>query len=158
MSEPVRAASVILFRREQATAELCAEIWPLLELHYQEVARFKDIALNPDFDLYCKMDEMGVLRVFVARERGAILGYCIFFVKENPHYKDSKQATQDIIFIHPKHRGFGAKFILWCESQLRDEGVEVVYHRTKEKADLNFGQMLDRLGYEKIDVVYAKRI
>lgn len=145
------------FRREIANSKLFEEMAPLLQKHWEEIAHFKDIELDPDWEQYEKLEQVGVLRVFVARDHsGIMVGYAVFFVRHNPHYKKSLQALQDILFIDPTRRGFGAKFILWCDEQLKSEGVQAVYHHIK--AAHNFGHMLERLGYSLVDLIYTRRV
>lgn len=144
-----------LFQRESA-AQISEEIVPLLKLHYDEIAHFKDIPLDPDYDQYQTIENAGALRVFTARDaEKTLIGYSVFFVRRNIHYKSSLQASQDIIFIHPKKRGFGKAFIQWCDEQLKAEGVEVAYQHVKSKH--NFGPLLETLGYELMDLIYARR-
>lgn len=145
------------FQREKATTELFEEVSPLLFKHYKEIAHFQDIPLDPDFDLYTTVDKTGNLRVFTAREDdGRIIGYAVFFVRANIHYKSSLQAVQDIIYIDKEVRGFGHKFILWCDEYLAMEGVQAVYHHVK--AEHNFGPLLERLGYKLVDLIYTRRL
>jgi len=138
-------------------AKVKVELEPLLYAHWREIAHYQDIVLNPDWDHYIAGDENGLLRCFTARdEEEDLVGYAIFWVRPNAHYKDSLQAAQDVLFIHPTRRGFGAKFILWCDDQLAAEGVQAVYHHVKAAHD--FGSMLERFGYEVVDLIYARRL
>lgn len=143
------------FQRELAQ-DVYEEMLPLFELHWQEVAHYKDIELNPDKEKYFKLEEMNALRVYTIRENDALIGYGVYFMKENPHYKQSKQAVEDIIFIRKDKRGQGREFISWCDNQLKSEGVQVVYHHVK--AAHNWGKILERQGYELIDLIYGKRL
>lgn len=144
------------FQRELAQHVL-VEIIPLLEKHYEEIAHYKDIPLDPDYEVYMKMETIGFLRVYTARtEEGKLIGYCIYFVKTNPHYKTSLQALQDVFFIDPAHRGFGAKLLIWTHKELKAEGVQLVCQHIKAAHD--FGPMLERLGYEFMDKIYVKRL
>lgn len=144
------------FQKETA-AGIFDEAMPLLQLHWEEIAHYKDIPLKPNRDLYEGLCTAGVLRTFTARDEGnALVGYAVFFVRANPHYVSSIQAVQDVLFIHPEKRGFGAKFILWCDRELKKENVQVVYHHVKEAHD--FGPMLKRMGYKLVDLIYARRL
>lgn len=146
---------MITFNRERVDS-LWDEIQPLLRMHALEVAHFKDIPLNPDKDLYHAMEKIGCARVYTARRRDArLLGYSIFFVRRSMHYA-SVQAQNDIIFIDKQERGFGARFIKWCDDQLRAEGVQVVRHHIK--AAHNWGAVVERQGYELEDLIYVKRL
>lgn len=143
------------FQRE-SFAEAYKDAASLVEQHYQEIARYKDIPLNPDEKNYLAIEESGMLRVFTVRIDGAMIGYAVYFIKNNMHYQDSKQALQDVLFIQKDKRGQGREFIAWCDEQLKSEGVDVVYHHVKAKH--NFGPMLERMGYELIDLIYGKRL
>ena len=143
------------FQREELK-DCINEARPLLLEHWKEIAHYPDIQLEPDEERYFASEAAGVLRVYTARDDGAIVGYAVFFVNTNAHYKSSLQAMQDIIFIDPKHRGSGGRFILWCDEQLKAEGVQVVFQHLKSRH--NFGKMLERFGYELMDLIYAKRL
>lgn len=101
---------------------------------------------------------MGNLRVYSARsgEKNLLVGYAVFFVRHNMHYADSLQATQDILFVQKEFRGRGGEFIAWCDYQLKKEGVQAVYQHVKAKH--NFGKLLERMGYELVDLIYTKRL
>lgn len=148
----------ITFAREALTPELWHEAMPLLVAHYQEIAAFQDIALEPDVSVYAAGESAGIIRCFTARDdSGLLVGYALFFVKPNPHYKSSVQAVQDVIYLDPSVRGgTGYKFIAWCDAQLADEGVQAVYHHVKAAHD--FGRLLERQGYDLVDLIYAKRL
>ena len=145
------------FACEALTPELLAEMLPLLEAHWREVGHFQDIPLEVDEEAYLNAEASGTLRCFTARVGlGALVGYAVFFVRGNPHYKSSRQAVQDVLFLHKSARGNGAQFVAWCDHRLVEEGTEVVYHHVKAAHD--FGVMLERQGYELVDKVYAKRL
>jgi hypothetical protein len=147
----------VKFQREPADQKLFDELMPLLEKHYHEIAHHKDIPLDPDWTRYATMESIDALRAFIARDdKGVMLGYAIFFIAQNMHYKTSRQALQDVLFIDPQQRGFGIKFVLWCDRELEREGVQVVYHHVKSAH--NFGPMLERLGYSLVDLIYTKRL
>jgi len=132
------------------------EAKPLLVEHYLEIAHYQDIPLEPDYASYASLEDAGITRVYTARNEGELIGYAVFFVRKNIHYSSSLQAIQDIIYIHPKYRGQGGRFIVWCDAQLKAEGVQVVYHHVK--ASHNWGPLLERIGYQLIDHIYGRRL
>lgn len=161
------------FARESLTPQLWQEAMPLLEAHYREIAAYQDIPLEPDVSVYAASEAAGAIRCYTARahpmykverdgpmervDDGVLVGYALFFVRANPHYSSSVQAVQDVVYLHPAVRGgTGYKFIAWCDEQLRAEGVQAVYHHVK--AAHNFGRLLERQGYELVDLIYAKRL
>jgi hypothetical protein len=161
-----------LFTREPFSAELLGEMLPLLEQHWKEVAHYPDIPLEVDASAYRNAEANGALRIFTVRaddpamhcrkcaEPGQInrlVGYAAYFVRANPHYASSIQASQDVIYVSPTARGStGARLVRFADEQLAAEGVQAVYHHVKVKHD--WGVMLERIGYEKVDVIYAKRL
>jgi hypothetical protein len=147
----------IRFAREALTDALLAEFTPLLQQHWREIAHYPDIPLNPDYETYRAAESAGILRVYTVRDGSACVGYALFFVRNNPHYTGSLQAVQDVLYLHPSQRGGnGYRFIAWCDIQLQREGVQAVYHHSK--AAHNFGALLNRQGYELVDLIYAKRL
>lgn len=150
------------FQRETLTHSLYEEMKPLLEKHFHEIAHYQDIPLDPAIDQYLMLEKCGALRVYTCRalvdKIETLVGYCLFFVKANLHYKTSLQAAQDILFVHPSFRniGFGEKFLSYCDDELQKERVQVVYHHVKQAH--NFGPLLEKLGYALVDLIYGRRL
>lgn len=142
--------------QQESFLDTYQEAIPLIQKHYEEIAHYKDIELAPDIDMYHKLEMAGTIKVYTSRRKGQLVGYAVFFVRYNLHYKKSLQAMQDVIYIDPKHRGFGALFISWCDEQLKKDGIQVVYHHVKASQD--FSKILTRLGYHLIDYIYGRRL
>jgi len=136
--------------------KIMEEVIPLFQQHYLEIAHYADIELSPDFERYVYLSSCGAMKCYTYREGETLIGYAFFFIKHNMHYSKSLQAVQDIIFIQKDKRGHGSAFISWCDEQLKDLGVQVVYHHIK--TNHNWGSMLERKGYELVDLIYAKRL
>lgn len=146
---------------------------PLLRQHWREIAHYQDIPLDVDIDIYAAAERNGALRIFTVRdvvdqyddEMGGnikiarLIGYAVFFVRHNPHYKSSLQAVQDVIYVDPKARGrfVGVRLLRYCEHELAAEGVQVIMHHTKVDHPM-LGKLLARSGYEQVDVIWAKRL
>lgn len=147
------------YQREPFTNDLAVEVMPLLELHYHEIASFKDIPLAPDFTAYKQREADGLLRVYTAREDGKLIGYACFFFARNLHYSTSVQAVQDVLYIDPgqRGRGFGPEFLAFCDAALAADGAEVVFHHVKE-AHPALGILLSRMGYGATERIWAKRL
>lgn len=139
--------------------QVVGEIEDLIELHWREIAHWHDIPLKPDWEAYERMAAQGSLRIYTVRTATSrMIGYAVFFVRHNVHYSTSLQAVQDILFLLPAHRGaaVGAGLIKYAEADLRALGVQVVYHHVKHAFD--FGPLLDRLGYERVEHIMARRL
>lgn len=128
----------------------------LIKNHFSETEYYSDIPFELDENIYLRNQINGNLICFSARQNKKIIGYAMFMVSTNLHCKNSRQAYQDNIYIDPEKRGFGMKFINWCDEELKKLGVQVVYHCVTQK--VNFGPALERHGYELIDFVYGKRL
>lgn len=148
----------ITFAEVPMTEALLDAAMPLVEAHYREIAHYADIPLSVDTKLYAQAGAQGMCRVFLFLEEAAMQGYAVFFVKLNMHYATSLQAVQDVLYLAPKWRGqmLGARFIDWCDEQLRKAGVQVVYQHVKDAHD--FGATLERLGYERVETIWARRL
>lgn len=146
---------MVTYQRE-SVAGTFDEMMPLLIEHWKEVAHYQDIELEPDIENYIRLEEAGMIKVFTCRLDKLLIGYSVYFVRPNMHYRNSLQAVQDILFISKEHRGNGREFIKWCDEKLKLDGVQAVYHHVKAKH--NWGPMLERMGYELVDLIYAKRL
>lgn len=135
------------------------EIFPLLQQHYMEIAKYHDIKLDPDVEQYKDIEDYGGLRFYTARtDEGTLVGYTAYFVRHNLHYRESLQAMQDVIFLTKEARKglTGYKLIKFADEHLKAEGVQIVYHHVKTKLD--FGSVLERLGYEPVEMIWARRL
>ena len=137
-------------------SENIEQLEELSKLHYKESCPYPDIPLNVDWKRFIRLEEIRVLKFFTFRKDDLLIGYSIFTVSSSMEYSNSIQASLSNIFLHPDHRGRGGRFITWCDEQLRDMGVQVVYHHVKAKND--YGLLLKRLGYEIMNIEYAKRL
>lgn len=135
------------------------EIKPLIVGHWEEIALDRSsIALDPDWDEYDAMAARGELHLLTARNDGELVGYYVGIVKPHLHYKSSLTAYNDIIYIKPQYRQgmTGVRLFKEVERTLKERGVQRMYMNTKEH--LNFGVILERLGYKKAETIYTKRI
>ncbi len=138
-------------------ADCLDELKPLFSLHWKEVAAYQDdIELDPDYDRYLQMEKAGVIRSYVLRADGRVVGYWIFFVTPHPHYRQDRFAVNDIVYVDPEYRR--ADITPHCfhavEQELRREGVSVItYHMKTYKP---FQSLLEGLGYDHLEHLYGK--
>jgi len=141
---------------ENAT-DIIEEIKPLLQSHYEEIARNKDkIKLNPNYDIYRSMDTAGLLHVVTVRDNEVLAGYFICVIMPNLHYQDCIVATNDILFISKPYRkgSLAMKMLKYAEKTLKERGADRIVINMKLAHD--FGVLLERLGYVEIERVYEK--
>lgn len=149
----------ISFARETLSEEMIAELSPILEQHYLEIAQHLDIPLAPDFSGYWAMERAGNLRLYIARSHGEAIGYNVCFIRHNMHYSTSKQAVQDILYVMREYRGegIGRKLVTYSNEQLALEGVQVLAHHVKVKHPA-LGHILETEGFDLVEYVYTKRL
>lgn len=141
------------FAREKITENLDF-LLPLFKKNWEETG-IKELPLDLNTHMYLKAEEMGVFRLYTYREESTeLVGYSFFFTSMSPHHKTKKTATQDTLFIDKEKRGHGLKFILWCDEQLFNDGVDVITRSAKVTHD--YGNILKRIGYEAKEIVYVR--
>ena len=138
-------------------ANVKEEIKPLLEEHWELVALNKGaIKLNPDYKEYARLDAAGVLKVFTARNDGALVGYFVLTISKSIHYSDHLFAINDVIFVKPDSRAgaTGYKLIKYAEEYCKEIGVSVLTLNTK--VHIPFDKLMVHMGFELIERVYSK--
>lgn len=144
---------------EEQIKDIRNELEPLIIEHWKEIAIHQDkIKLNPDWEKYELISDLGILRCFTARENGRLIGYFIVFAQPHLHYVDHVFASNDVIYIDKKYRstGVGANMILHVEKELKQSGVSVLVVNMKCHAP--FDPLMEGLGFTNIERVYSKFI
>jgi GNAT superfamily N-acetyltransferase len=150
--------SPVLFARERIV-EVFGEITPLLQAHWEEIAHYPDIPLNPDYDRYVQAERNDQLRIFTVRLESKLIGYAIYGVNVGMHYRTCLIALQDILFVLPSHRRgrIALRLIEYADRQLQGEGVQVVIQHVKSSHPA-LARLLELQKYELMDHIYTKRL
>lgn len=147
----------MIFQRE-TLFDVIDEIEPLLERHHNEVApQSKVIRLSPQWESYSELERAGLYVVFTCREKKVLVGYSAFFLSTHLQH-GVKVANNDLIYLVPKHRKGtnAAKFIDFCETQLKALGAQTITYHVKLKHD--WRPILNRRGYSDEEVAVVKII
>lgn len=152
----------ITFQRE-SVGSAANDIIPLIIRNQREIESispaFADLDFAPNFKHYYTLEEADVVRVFTARLGKTLIGYHILNISPSIRYAATISAFQDIFYIHPAYRGFGGKFLTFCEQRLAtDDYVTMIYQNTKTEPHLNFGKLLKRKGYLHIEELWVKKL
>lgn len=136
------------------------EMEPLLEDHYQELTLHKEkIKLDPDWDLYNKLEENKQFYLLTARdeETNQLIGYSAWFVKPHIHYKNTIVASNDVLFLHKDHRQgmTGIRLIKYSEQEMKKYAHKITWH---VKGEPDFRPILHRMGYIDEDVIVGKML
>ena len=136
------------------------EMKPLFEEHWEEIAHHQDkIKLNPNYDQYYKMEEMGMVHVCTVRDDGILIGYFVTFMVPHVHYQDHIWAMNDILFLHPDYRGtkeIAFNLFMFAEKKLVELGVSVI--QLHMKLDFPFEPLAKACGYKKVEYNYSKYV
>ena len=130
----------------------------LLDQHYDELTMHKEhVKLNVDWERYRALERTGKLLALFAKIGDELVGYSVFILGTNMHYKDLKTANNDVLFLAKPYRDgttIGLRRILESEKLLRQLGVnKVIWHIKKAR---NFGPLLARMGYIEEEVLMGK--
>ena len=129
-----------------------------LEIHYDELALHKEtIPLDPDYDRYLFLEAKNQLKVYTLRtDEHVLIGYAVFIITPMLHYKSTICAANDLLYIDKKYRQgmTGVKFIKYCESKIKECGVDKITWHIKESN--NFVPILKRMGYITEDIIVGK--
>jgi hypothetical protein len=132
------------------------ELQALADREYDEVGQ-KDLArLNVDWVRYCELDAAKKLATFIAKKDGVIVGYAAFIVQHHIHYQDALVAANSAVYVAPEVRAGRVvlKLLRFAELGLSAQGVKKIYYHVKRQKD--FGRLLDHLGYQDVERMYAK--
>lgn len=144
---------------EPFSLALVAEVAPLLEQHYQEIAWCREkIPLDPDYARYAAGAASGAIRIFTARQDGELIGYAVYIVGPHLHYKQTMWAMNDVLFVAQGRRGYraGSKLIRFAEAELALTGAQVAGLHIKDVH--NWGSLARMLGYERVESSWLRWI
>ena len=142
-------------------AGLWPELLPLADAHWQEVNPDAGMA-NIDCARYQAAEEAGAFAIMTMRlvkgEESQLVGYASFWISANPQQKQTRQATQDALYLRPDWRRgrIGRLLLSHAERWLKSNGITTVYQSVRRAN--NFGPLLIACGYEPIETTYEKRI
>lgn len=140
-------------------AFLRREMLPLLVQHWKEIAlNHTDVPLDIDHERYDALDESGALHIVTVRKDGELIGYHVAMVSGHLHYKSTLHAITDVYWVHPNHRaGFtGIRLFQHVEREMKALGVRKLFTGTKVHLDMS--PLFERLGYRRVEYLYAKLI
>jgi len=135
------------------------ECFELAKDHYEEIASDKEIVkLNPWYFGFEELERVGAMKIITAKDNSKLIGYAFFIVQRSLHYYDFIVAMADLYYVTPEYRksGVGTELLNKSEEILKELGVHQIYMRTKVYA--NFGPLLEKIGYEEVEIAYKKNI
>src|SRR5580658_8918348 len=149
---------MITYQIEPISADILNEAKPLLMKHWEEIAVYKDIPLNPNFKFYERSALAGMI-LFTVRDNGKLMGYATYIAKEHLNYQGYNWAASNIFWLHPDLRGQGVgdKLFELAENHLRSIGVNVM-HTTFKSDNPAPQRLLERRGHAMVEMGYELRL
>ncbi len=146
--------------QRESLMERWHEAYPLFLQNHDEVENESIIGkLNIDKDFYAMLEEHGLLFFVTIRDDvGMLVGYSLYVMDNISHYKGIKCAKNDVLYVHPNWRRglLVVGFVREAEKMLKAEGIDLILHTTKPSREA--GRLFTRMGYEKVETVYGKRL
>lgn len=139
--------------------DLKAEMLPLLERHWREVAmNHAEVPLDIDHQRYDDLADSGALQILTVRRSGRLIGYHVAIVSGHLHYKSTLHGITDVYWIAPecRHGVTAMRMFQAVERELGRLGVRKLF--TATKLHLDQGPLFERLGYRPVERLYAKLI
>jgi len=135
------------------------KIFPLVRKAWDEVdQRSEHMKLDPDIDTYTELEDNGMIRlylVYLDETEQDLVGFLIAIIQPVLHSKSKFQATTDVVYVDPNHRGVGAKLISLAENDLREEGVHWFSFAMKEEWS-SHSKLAEKLGFKLNERIYQK--
>ena len=118
----------------------------------------KTLKLDPDWDMYRKLELGNQLYIFTCRDNNKLVGYFTVFIVPNLHCKGHTRAINDSIFVDKEYRkGFtGIKLIKFAESCIKEDGHKSLAISTTEMNPID--SIIYRLGYSKVSTSFEKEL
>ena len=132
----------------------------LTAMHYQEVPFGKgDLAMELDWDLYKTMEVSGyTLIVGAFNDESNLVGYIGVITSPMLHHKGKFLAATDCFYVHPdyRHTGLFAEMLSMVEEECKKAGSIVSLRVTTNTNFAIPAPVLNKLGYEEVEVSYGK--
>lgn len=126
----------------------------LLRDHYEEGEPHKDACpLDPDWSALLRLAEVGVYRVWTARDGPTLCGYACLFVQPHLHFRTTLHAVVDLVALSPAYRGHLYAMLSAMIPALREAGVKRVFISARPPGRL--AKVYERLGFACIEHIYA---
>lgn len=131
-----------------------AEVRPLIDQHVIDV-RGEDHQTPVDLQWYLKQEIAGNLLALTVRHAGLMVGYATVFFY-NDQYSGRIESKVDSVYLHESYRKGrnGIEFLRYIERQAKIRGAACLYQSATPS--INFGRVLDRLGYDLVTLTYCK--
>lgn len=136
----------------------------MIPRHWAEAGTFPDVRkLQIDEQKFLQADALGILIVITARDDGELIGYAMGHVIAAHHVANSKTGEQAYYYVNPAYRGAGVFRDLCREFEAASRAKNATTCNARQKIGPD-GRLsvpdafFEKMGYEKTEVVWKKRL
>ena len=151
---------MIVLEHEVLTEPLSKEMMAIYQDYY---ARSKASEGMPPLDfrweVFFQLQDLGMFRVYTARENGKLLGVAMYVVTEHLHHRGWMVADCDGLSVHldARGRGIGRLLVNFAADDLKEAGVQIMAHRARAVYD--DVPLFEKLPeFKLIEKVYARKL
>lgn len=113
-------------------------------------AEVEEMEVTPKLDTY---QDATNLIIYTMRCDDELVGYAAFWISEHPHHEGKVFAMNDLVYVHPDHRGeMALKFFEYIDKQLKI--CDAITYTFKVTAD--HPELMEYLEYQHTEKVYTK--
>lgn len=138
------------------------EIRPLHEAHFHETeVLYIDEPFEPAYERYKPLEKRGDFVCFTVRINWQMVAYIQYYLYDDLHARQVKNAREDAFYVHPSARsaGIGAQLLEYAEIALAELGCKYVGMTTKAPlGGVDIGPFLERRNYRPCAVYYQKKL
>lgn len=130
------------------------EIVPLLAENFAESGRPEALPpLDPDYDLYYRLDAKESLLTATIRDDGVLVGYIITLIAGDIHARGVKFATTDTIYVRPAYQR-RVDLVGFAADRLKELGVKRFV--LGGRGTPAFARLMRRRGFYPAEVIYER--
>ncbi len=142
-----------MIRCEDLTESLIKECTPILNQNHSETGQFE--ILDIDWDYYISLGERFIAFVLRDDKTKEIKGVLFFLIGTYPHDKSLVMAQQVTFYVDKKYRTQSLKMIRFSEVYFLG-WVDLILQSAR--VDSDFCKILGRIGYNKEDLTFSRRL
>lgn len=101
---------------------------------------------------YIELDNMGVLKPFLWLDGETVKGVALLFVSPSLRNQAIIDASTDVIWVKPEHRGSSSEFVDGIRAHIKDMGVDYWYISSRDSAPID--GFLNKNNFEPLERLY----
>jgi len=123
--------------------------------HWHEVDASYKTKPQPAWDIYEKLEEMGMVVAYAAYDQGVMIGYVVVHITNHIHY-GWLFGQSDVLYVAPGYRSNPVGLKLWrlARQETKDRGAYCIYWHAKK--DSAFAKILQGTKHRMEEEIYIE--